>query len=233
MWRSSKKPVIGVTRPAGGVSMAWYCIKMAILIAGGKPVRITTRKPRKHLHIDGLVISGGTDIHPERYGEQPKPVYHYDEARDKLEAGWLRKAWEENIPVLAICRGAQLMNIERGGNLHFDVSKAYEKAQYPSGLWARIFYRKPIHIEEGSQLHRILELTHCRVNSLHTQSVDRVGTGLKITAKEPNGVVQTIEDSKQRFCVGVQFHPEYLIHRRRFRDLFRALVEAAKERRVA
>ena len=209
--------------------MASAAIRSALVLAGGRAVKVTPRATRYQEHFHGVILSGGTDIYPELYNQPPKPRYHYDLARDEMERQWLVKAVSGGLPVLGICRGAQLMNVVRGGTLHMDVSKAYEKARYPSGLLARIFYRKRARIEPGSRLHGMVGLRSVRINSLHTQAIDRLGTRLVGTAREANGVIQCVEDPALPYFVGVQFHPEYMIYSRYFRRVFAALVEAAKE----
>lgn len=155
---------------------------------------------------------------------EPKKDYTYDHDRDEMEMYWLRKAENEGLPVLGICRGAQLMNVAGGGKLHLDVSKAYEKADYPASWLSHIFYRKKITIQNGSLLHKILGRTIVRVNSIHKQSIAEIAPGLIVTAKEDNGVIQAIEKPGHNFYLGVQFHPEFLIYKRIFRKLFKKLV---------
>ncbi len=135
---------------------------------------------------------------------------------------------KNNMPVLGICRGAQLINVVRGGTLHVDVSKVYENAKYPTNTLSQMLFRKDINIECGSLLEKMLKTQRIAVNSMHTQAVDKVGKNLSVSAKEDNGVVQTIEDPDKPFFIGVQFHPEALIHRKIFRGMFSALNEAAK-----
>ena len=137
-----KKPLIGITHSPKKNRIPYLCICLAIRLAGGKPLSLTSNKPQYQVKLNGLIISGGTDINPTRYGAQSKKHYIYDNARDQLEFEWLKLAEKNSIPVLGICRGAQLMNIFRKGTLHEDVAKAYEKAQYPNSLIAKIFYRK-------------------------------------------------------------------------------------------
>lgn len=222
------RPLIAVTRPVSGDRLPFAAVAAGVWLAGGRAVRITERDAKLGEHFHGLVVSGGTDIYPELYNQPPKPHYRYDYGRDDLERQWLSRAEEEGLPVLGICRGAQLINVVRGGTLHMDVSKAYEKARYPSGTLARIFYRKRAHIERGSKLHSIVGLESVRINSLHTQAIDRLGSHLVGTAREANGVIQCIEDPRLPFFMGVQFHPEYLVYSKYYRRLFRALLAAAR-----
>lgn len=223
----ANRPRIGVTEPEDGARLSWWCIALALLWAGGKPVRITAKKPRPDEPIQGLVLAGGTDIYPHHYKGIPKEQYRYDHPRDAMELDWLKRAQEHKLPVLGICRGAQLMNIERGGDLHIDISKVYEKANYPNGTWARVFYRKRVHIHPETLLFRLIGEEHSRINSMHTQAINRLGENLTIGAQEANSIVQAVEDTTLPFFMGVQFHPEYLIYARRYRNLFHRLVDVA------
>lgn len=222
------KPLIGYTTPNKALCWLQWGIRAAILLAGGRPVRIYPDWPKHDLKIDGLILSGGKDVFPERFQIGPKENYPYDHPRDAMEFDWLARAEAKGLPVFGICRGAQLMNVARGGALHMEVSKVYEKAQYPSGLLANIFYRKKTNVESDTLLASLIGAGAVKVNSMHTQSVDTLGEGLIQTAAEDNGVIQGIEDPGRKFYLGVQFHPEVLIYRPRFLNMFRALVRAAK-----
>jgi putative glutamine amidotransferase len=151
-----------------------------------------------------------------------------DPARDELEAQLLAEAFQSGTPVLGICRGAQLMNVQLGGTLHRGLEPFYVEQPNP---WT-VLPRKRVRITTGSRLAEILGSTTARVNSLHRQAVDRVGGELRVVASEPNGVVQALEHPGERFFIGVQWHPEYLPQRPEQRRLFRQLVRAAAEHRA-
>lgn len=225
---AAKRPRIAVTEPDDGARLSWLCIALAVWCLGGRPLRATAQNPRFREAIDGLILAGGTDIDPQRYKGVPKTNYRYDRARDTMELAWLERAERKNLPVLGICRGAQLMNIARGGDLHIDISKVYEKANYPNGTLARIFYRKRVHIEPNTLLHSLIGEEYSRVNSMHTQAINRLGRGLKIAAHESNSIVQAVEDPTRKMFLAVQFHPEYMIYARRYRNLFRQLIRMAQ-----
>lgn len=226
---AAKRPRIGVTEPEGQFRLSWLCIALAVTLGGGVPVRLTASRPRyEDPTIGGLILAGGTDVNPARYRAMPKEHYLYDMARDEMEFAWLKQAKERHLPVLGICRGAQLINIARGGDLHIDIRKIYEKANYPNGTLARIFYRKRVFVKPGTLLRRLIGEEHSRVNSMHTQSINRLGDGLKIGAEEANSIVQAVEDPSLPMFMGVQFHPEYMIYAARYRRLFRQVVELAK-----
>lgn len=223
------KPVIAITMPLKKQRLSCFFSALFVRMYGGAPIYVTPDDDYKSMAFDGLIISGGTDVYPEYYSGNIKQNYRYDHARDQMELFLLQQAEQRGLPVLGICRGAQLMNVHRKGSLHFDVKLAYEKAEYPSSLMANIFYRKAMFIKKtNSLLGRILPVTKTRVNSIHTQSVDLLGHNLEITGQEQNGVVQAIEDPSKPFFLGVQFHPEYLGYRRRFRHIFKKLVICAK-----
>jgi putative glutamine amidotransferase len=224
------RPVIGISRSQiAKVDFGYYAFAFAIWLMGGQPLALDESSHERK--IDGLILGGGTDIDPELYSEKPKLDYTYDHKRDDLEAFWLKQADQKDIPVLAICRGSQMMNVQNGGTLHMDISKVYENAEYPSGIFSYMFFRKPINIEEGTILNRISNLKTYMVNSLHKQSVATVGEEMIIAATEPNGVVQGIENPNKKFYMGLQFHPELMMHRKFCRAIFAKLIEAAEHHR--
>lgn len=225
-----RKPVIAITKSIWRSRLSWTFLSLILRLLGAKPVGLTEKTNYKSIHFDALILSGGIDVHPSRYEGTDMKEDGYDPERDEMEFFLLDKAEKMGIPVLGICRGAQLMNIARGGNLHFDVSKAYEKANYPNSTLARIFYRKRMYIEDKESLiYKILKCDSCKVNSIHSQSVNDVGQNLVVTAQEENGVIQVIEDQSRPYFMGVQFHPEYLTYSPLYRELFRRFVNTAKK----
>lgn len=122
------------------------------------------------------------------------------------------------------------MNIAGGGSLRLDVSSADDDAQYPAGWLSNLLYRKPVLVQAGTLLHRILGRTVVRVNSLHRPAIRDLAPGFVVSAREPNRIAQTTEKPDHPFFLGVQFHPELLLHQRRFRNLFRAFLAAARSR---
>jgi gamma-glutamyl-gamma-aminobutyrate hydrolase PuuD len=224
-----KRPIIGITKPEDGDTLPYLAMRFAVWLAGGDAVKLTARAPRDPRSIDGLIFGGGSDVYPKRYQGQPKDGYRYDLARGDMEASWALAARRHDLPVLGVCRGAQMLNVLAGGTLHADLSVF--KTERPSNPIWRIFHRLPIRIKRASKLASITQCpAEMRVNAIHLQAIHRLGAGLTVSAREPNGVIQGIEDASQPFWLSVQFHPEFLVYRAPFRRLFKALVEAAHAR---
>ncbi|MDN3517317.1 gamma-glutamyl-gamma-aminobutyrate hydrolase family protein [Aquisalimonas lutea] len=148
-----------------------------------------------------------------------------DTDRDALEMRLLTRALERELPVLGICRGAQLLNVIRGGSLYQSLEAFYSESP---NLWT-IWPQKPVRITPSSRLAAALERTYCYVNSLHRQAIRTPAPGLEVVAREDSGVIQAIEDPNAPCVVGVQWHPEYLPQKREQRALFRQLVRVAAD----
>lgn len=223
----SRKPVIGVTLSARGSWRIWPFHWLAIFRAGGKAVRITAEKPVDFNRLDGLVVGGGDDISADLYGGTIEPAVRIDRERDELEKELLAEAYRKYLPVLGICRGSQMINVTRGGSLHNDIYTAYRHARRVR----TVLPRKTITIADDSRLGSIMGCNPCRVNALHHQSVDRMGEGLKVVARDEYDIVQGLEFAGDIFLVGVQWHPELLPFSRSNQRLFRAFVDACSARR--
>ncbi|MEJ7729922.1 MAG: gamma-glutamyl-gamma-aminobutyrate hydrolase family protein [Polyangiaceae bacterium] len=150
-------------------------------------------------------------------------TWRNDADRDALEMRLLEAALARRLPVLGICRGAQLLNVVLGGTLFQDVAEFYVESPQVRTVLAR----KLVRIEPASRLAGHLGVTSCTVNALHHQAVRGLGRGLTVAAREPNGIVQAIEEPSYPFCIGVQWHPEYLPQHRLQQALFAGLVAAA------
>lgn len=224
-------PVIAVTGPRRKGGLGWSGAWLALRRAGASPRRV--RPPYDNAQLDGIsgvVIGGGTHVEPTRYEQEHLQDYLYDRERDALEWQVLGYAMEHRLPLLGICRGAQVLNIYCGGSLFQDLIKDLP------GITLRDSYiaSKRIAIEPESMVAAVMGVQAVRVNSLHRQGIDRLGRGLRIAARDDHGIVQAIEwsdsDGAGRFAIGVQWHPEYLPLRPAHQRLFGALVEAARAR---
>ncbi|MAN81283.1 MAG: gamma-glutamyl-gamma-aminobutyrate hydrolase [Rhodospirillaceae bacterium] len=218
------RPRIGVTVSNKGARLTWLAHWLAVLRAGGRPVRLSVGGRTEVSGLDGLVIGGGDDIGAALYGGEVGLDVRIDPARDRMEQQALDVALHADLPILGVCRGAQMINIHLGGSLHQDVYAAY------SGL-PRLrtpLARKRISVAGGSRLARLMGGGRIAVNSLHHQAVKRLGRGLKVSARDAHRVVQAVENPAADFLVGVQWHPEFLIFHRRHQALYRGLVRAAR-----
>lgn len=195
-----------------------------ILLAGGWPVRWTAARPRDLDAVDAVVIGGGDDISPDIYGGELVRSARLDPARDAMERALVTGAAARRIPVLGVCRGAQMINVARGGSLHQDAYGVYEASQQ---LWT-VLPRKRVTVTEDTHLARISGTAPLSINALHSQAVDRLGAGLRVAARDGGGMVQAVESTDPPLMLGVQWHPEHLVYARRQRAMFRALVAAAR-----
>jgi putative glutamine amidotransferase len=177
----------------------------ALCSAGAEPVGVTPDQSIDSLNgFGGLLLTGGTDVAPARYGQSPRAETEPpDEARDELEYRLLQEALARDLPVLAICRGMQLFNVFHGGTL----------IQHLEGHAVRLSDRsQPAHEVEivgGTHLDKIFGPGALKVNSRHHQAVDKPGEGLLVSARSiADGVVEGLERTDRRFAVAVQWHPE-------------------------
>jgi len=184
--------------------------------------------------VDGICLSGGPDLHPDAYGAAPHPELGPTEPPlDAFELALVRAALERDMPILAICRGSQVLNVARGGTLHQHV---------PDVVGDTVAHRQPdeatrathgVTVAPGSRLAAILGATDTVVNSFHHQACDLLGERLVPTAWAPDGTVEGVEATDRSFVVGVQWHAECLVHHAEQAALFSALVEASRARAVA
>ena len=226
-------PVIGVTR----------CSRLDDYLAsversGARPrVLEVSESPRAVLEtIDGVLLTGGGDVDPALYGEdRHESVEDAEPGRDEFEIDLARRAMDADVPLLAICRGAQVLNVAAGGTLVQDI---------PTGVTTDLPHRitepkncvaHDIEVATDSRLRAALGSAvtascSCRVNSRHHQSVGKLGTNLRASATAPDGVIEGIEAPDSTFCVGVQWHPENFWRTGEFKSLFDAFVTAARDR---
>lgn len=184
----------------------------ALRLAGVEPVLIPADSSRSLAGLQGLLLTGGTDLNPALYGAPPGPANETpDDPLDMLETRLLKEALDGDLPVLAICRGMQLFNVTHGGTLIQDLEnsdKHVVRGSDPS---------LPAHevlVEPGTRLAAILGEGEHAVNSRHHQAVDRLGVGLRVSARSiPDGVIEGIERADRQFAVAVQWHPEDQVRR--------------------
>jgi len=218
-------PLIGVTGPAHGGRSGWAFTWLALRSAGAHVRRLRPPFRAEALEgIAGIVIGGGAHVSPERYAESPSIEYVYDEERDEFEWRVLQHAMHLTLPLLGICRGAQLLNVFRGGSLYQNLPEDIP------GLHLRrhVTARKHVDLVPGSRLAELMHTRSVLVNSLHRQGVRNLGEGLSVSARDRDGIVQAIEASSGPFLLGVQWHPEYLFRAPAQRRIFAALVGAAR-----
>ena len=238
------RPIIGITgrkdTSARLVHSPMYSVGEtyvhAVHQAGGAPVILPPMLAEADWtallgRLDGLLLSGGEDLHPRQYGQPPEAwLGGVDETRDTSELGLIRAALEMQKPIFAICRGIQVLNVALGGTLYQDLAAQVPGALDHAFLMSRSLDQSvhPVTLEADSALARILGGVTFAVNSAHHQSIQTPGAGLRVVGRAPDGVIEAVELADYPFCIGVQWHPEALVRSDpAMAALFAALVEAA------
>jgi putative glutamine amidotransferase len=239
------RPLIGIPSQADyreGSGRPIYCTNRAyvhaIESAGGAPVLIPMVNDLETLEpllarLDGILFSGGVDIQPAYYGEEPHPLLgEVDHQLDALELALARWALQENIPILGVCRGMQLLNVVLGGSLYQDLGQ-----QYPSSIehckreLPRHTLIHSVYVEAGSQMEEIFGVRELRVNSLHHQAVKAPGKGVRISGRAGDGVAELLEVPEKHFVLAAQCHPEeFYMQEPVWAHLFTAFVTACSNR---
>jgi putative glutamine amidotransferase len=225
------RPIVGIT--AGyRWEREWFYLSHyyinAIVKSGGIPLIIPTiDKPaiKKAISkISGLLLSGGFDVSPVFYGQEPISVGKIDPDRDQFEIEITKLAFKMKMPILAICRGIQVLNVSLGGTLKQRIEglKHYQQAEVSQ-------VSHSITIEEGSHLHKIIKRQKLMVNSFHREAIDKIAKVFKASAWSKDGIVEAIEAKKiGRFVLGVQFHPECMFEKHpTVRRIFLNFISAA------
>jgi putative glutamine amidotransferase len=226
------KPVVGIT-PCTRVDDYVESVRRA----GGEPVLLDpTEDPASSLdRVDALLLTGGADVDPALYGEAPHPTTEVDAARDRFEIPLSRHAVARDMPVFAICRGAQVLNVAAGGTLVQDIPSTVISELAHSIDVPKNHVAHAVRITPGTRLAAALEsstpLETCAVNSRHHQAVGHVAPSFVASAVSEDGVVEAIERPASTFCVGVQWHPENFWRTGEFGGLFGEFVKAASARR--
>ncbi|CAH0226433.1 Putative glutamine amidotransferase Rv2859c [Microbacterium oxydans] len=180
----------------------------SVVRAGGLPVHLPMdAAPEEFVaRLDGIVITGGDDVDPRRYGQAPGPhTFLIDPERDDFESALIEAAIDRGVPVLGICRGAQLLNVVRGGTLHQHLPLG-DGESHGSYAYPRAHRVHDVRIVPGSVAHALYGAT-VRVNSFHHQAVDRPGADIVVTGSAPDGIIESIE-VRGAPAIGVQWHPE-------------------------
>ena len=230
-----RKPLIGITAHVAtiddgvGVPVAHYVAQVtyakAVRKAGGVPVLLPLGDAADAAEqldaVDGVLVTGGADVNPDRYGAQPEArTEPADPARDEYEIAVVEAARAGDRPLLCICRGIQVMNVALGGTLrqhyddHFDLHRYNEDAHR-------------VRVEPATRLAKIVQTHEIGVNSLHHQTIDTLAPALHASAYSDDDVIEGVEADDARFALGVQWHPELLRHRPEHLALFEALVDAS------
>jgi putative glutamine amidotransferase len=215
---SVAKPVVGITTYVVPAKWSYWDLEAALVPAdyvyaveraGGRALLVPPSSDgvEETLEaVDGLIFSGGSDLGPELYGQEAHPeTFGVVEDRDRAELALLEAALERDMPVLAICRGSQVLNVARGGDLvqHLPDVVGDEKHKHTPGAFAD----HDVTVEEGTRLAGILG-GRAPVKSHHHQGLGRLGEGLRVAAHAEDGTIEAVEDPSQRFALGVLWHPE-------------------------
>lgn len=208
----------------------------AVDLNGGSPFFVPLQLSDDSLRaiyekMDGLLLAGGEDVHPKEYGEQVAPYCGaIDEMRDQVELTLARWALRERKPILAICRGIQVLNVAAGGSLLQDI-----ETQHPDPIGHRWNEAQqgdrwhPVVVADGSRLAHAFGATQLDVNSAHHQALKEVGRDLRVTARTSDAIVEAVEGTNGSFVLGVQFHPERMLEREpRAHGIFRDFADACR-----
>ncbi|HUK08259.1 MAG TPA: gamma-glutamyl-gamma-aminobutyrate hydrolase family protein [Stellaceae bacterium] len=233
------QPIIGLTldsEPPGGYSkLPWYALRQnyceAVLRAGGLPILLPHEPEQAQAYIelvDALIVTGGAfDVDPTLFGAAERhATVSTKDRRTAFELAIARQAVETDLPLLGICGGQQLLNVALGGTLIQHIPDEVPDALAHEQPNPRDQPGHVVRVIEGTLLRRIAGKEELPVNSAHHQAVKAPAPGLVVDAVAPDGVIEGIEDPRRRFCIGVQWHPEYAITDAD-RRLFKALIEAA------
>jgi putative glutamine amidotransferase len=235
--------ISGITRVVSGVERTGVNASyvLAVLQAGGIPLVLSPLIGTAHNAalldaLDGLVLSGGEDVAPERYGAPAHPALgSVDPVRDAFEIELFRDARERELPVLAICRGIQLVNVALGGSLWQDIPSERPGALPHTQPGSRDDRTHPVKVVPGTCLARAIGATRLEVNSFHHQSIRDLAPGLLVSASAPDGEIEAAESRPgDPWLLAVQWHPEEFHRDATAPDqgLFRELIRAAAVKRT-
>jgi len=225
------RPLIGITTYVTPAKWSYWELEAALIPveyvraverAGGRALLVPPSEDGVEETLgalDGLVFSGGSDLDPELYDQEPhEETFGIHEERDRAELALLEAALQRDMPVLAICRGSQVLNVARGGDLvqHLPDVVGDERHKHTPGAFAD----HDVMVEAGTRLGSLLS-DHTPVKSHHHQGIGRIGEGLRVAAHAEDGTVEAVEDPGRRFALGVLWHPEAGDDARLFEELVR------------
>lgn len=217
------RPLIAVTTSRRSGWRIFPLVQFNLWLVGARAVRWGTGRSANLNDIDGLIIGGGDDVSPALYNGDMRMAARLGPERDELEARLAQQALAHDIPVLGICRGAQMLNIALGGTLYQEAWAAFPRSKPIK----TILGKRDIHLSPGTHLAAMIGSERVLVNALHTQAVRELGNGLRVAGRDGGGMIQAIERKRAPYAVGVQWHPEHLFYRTEHRGIFSALVAAA------
>ena len=242
-----QRPLIGITcsRTTGG---AWGSYSLghfmeytyaeysrAVLDAGGAPLIIPMSQDRESLQsilaaLRGIILSGGPDMHPRTYGEEPLAgLDEVDAALDHFELQVAGLALQNHLPVLAICRGIQVLNVSMGGTLYQDIASQVPESICHTPKVDKGVHTHTVQIEPKTRLYSIFRKKEIWVNGKHHQAVKDPAPGLVVSARAKDGIIEALEHPERPFVIGVQWHPEGTWEDDPYsKKLFHALVQAAQ-----
>ncbi|GAA0853396.1 gamma-glutamyl-gamma-aminobutyrate hydrolase family protein [Aliiglaciecola litoralis] len=247
--KSNPKPDIAVTGPNTGGTTAWLFTALSVKLAGGKAVRVTPEKFDGKLDYDGIIIGGGSNIHPDNFEQEDAPEVErslflrfkenlfypmefftgwskpvYDKDRDEMEMQFIDYALVNKKPILGICRGHQLLNASLGGTMYESTLPLLKNKMRIRSPFAR---KTVIYTQDDSLIAEIAGDDPIEVNAIHSQAVGKPADDLEVTAKEEAGITQVLEKKGSDVVLGVQWHPEYLFYLTVHRNIFKWLVNKA------
>jgi putative glutamine amidotransferase len=238
----SRSPIVGLPTlaippgpkpPRFGINQSYV---RALTAAGCAPVMIPILEDEDRLRaiyerLDGIVFPGGADVAPEEYGEEPiDDVNVIEPARDRTELTLARWAFADDLPVLGICRGQQLLNVALGGTLYQDLRyqgvTTVEHSDADGRARNAMIHR--VRLDPASRLAQLIDETSVEVNSLHHQAVKDIAPPLTATGTSDDGVIEALESHDRRFLIAVQWHPEEIHEIPWVRRLFQGFAQAAQ-----
>ena len=240
--KSMPEPLIGITSGYRTIELKYLhsCLSrnytQAIIHAGGIPLILPANLPTSQLtsllsRLDGVLFSGGDDVNPRLYGEEPIPeTKKVLDERDEMESSLLKSCLEQGKPVFGICRGLQIINVALGGTLYQHIESQYPHAiQHDRHDDLREKRHHFVSVAAGSLLAKLTGMSSIQVNTLHHQGIRDVAKELNITATcSGDGLIEAIEINRQGFFLAVQWHPEELSEYPEQRSLFEAFVKACQ-----